>query len=447
MEPVQIITVLIFLVTIGLVITRWIESVVAALVGVIVMVVAGTMTEVQAFQFVDWNVIAILVSIWLIAGYFGKTGIPQYLGDWTLRMSRGNIAVFVTLIGTLSGFVSMFIDNVVVVLMLAPVIFHVRKLYHFEGTGPILFIGLCSNFMGTALLLGDLPPQMLHSVSGIEFVGFIWQFGRPSSFIILTVTYLLVVLFFYFKFRKAFVDVRPIGEKAAHEIAGEKIEHIKDKRFAMIVCGVFLLTIIGMSLRQFLGFKLGFIAFAGALLLVLIFEIFKKPLGIHPPGLEEMLAELDWQAIGFYVSLFALVGGLEHAHILEIVAGWLVPYIQSSLLVGTSLLYWVTAPIVGIVEHDAYILTLLYVIRDLGQTHSINPWPLYWALVWAGTLGSNLTIAGAPALYVALTMGEKEDGKKWSLGQFLSYSVPYVLLSLVICYILMVLIWVLPFMK
>ena len=53
----------------------------------------------------------------------------------------------------------------------------------------------------------------------------------------------------------------------------------------------------------------------------------------------------------------------------------------------------------------------------------------------------------APALYVALTMGEKEDGKKWSLGQFLSYSVPYVLLSLVICYILMALIWVLPFMK
>jgi Na+/H+ antiporter NhaD/arsenite permease-like protein len=89
----------------------------------------------------------------------------------------------------------------------------------------------------------------------------------------------------------------------------------------------------------------------------------------------------------------------------------------------------------------------LYVIRDLGQTHSINPWPLYWGLVWAGTLGSNLTIAGAPALYVALTMGEKEDGKKWSLGQFLSYSVPYVLLSLVKCYILMVLIWVLPFMK
>ena len=85
---------------------------------------------------------------------------------------------------------------------------------------------------------------------------------------------------------------------------------------------------------------------------------------------------------------------------------------------------------VGVVEHDAFILTLLYVIRDLGDSHGVDPWPLYWGLVWAGTLGSNLTIAGAPALYVALTMGEKEDGRNWSLKEFLSYSVPYVMISL-----------------
>jgi hypothetical protein len=41
--------------------------------------------------------------------------------------------------------------------------------------------GFSANFMGTALLLGDLPPQMLHSVAGAEFFDFIWQFGRPSS--------------------------------------------------------------------------------------------------------------------------------------------------------------------------------------------------------------------------------------------------------------------------
>jgi Na+/H+ antiporter NhaD/arsenite permease-like protein len=55
--------------------------------------------------------------------------------------------------------------------------------------------------MATALLLGGLPPQMLHSVSGVEFFGFIWHSGRPSSLLILTMTYLVVVAFFYVKFR------------------------------------------------------------------------------------------------------------------------------------------------------------------------------------------------------------------------------------------------------
>jgi Na+/H+ antiporter NhaD/arsenite permease-like protein len=200
-------------------------------------------------------------------------------------------------------------------------------------------------------------------------------------------------------------------------------------------------------MRQFFGVKLGFIAFAGTLLLVLVIEILKKPLNFDVPDLEHMLGEIEWSAIGFYAALFALVGGLEHANLLEIVANWFIPFIKSGLLVGTSVLYWVTAPIVGVVEHDAFILTILYVIRDLGESQGINVWPYYWALVWAGTLGSNLTIAGAPALYVALTMGEKEDGEKFSLKEFFSYTVPYVVSSLVLCYILLVLVWVLPFTR
>ncbi len=447
MEPTQIITALIFIVTIVLVITRKIDPVVSALLGVVFMISVGSMTEVQAFKFVDWNVLMILISVWLIAGYFGKTGIPEYLGDRTLHISKGNIPLFVTLIGMLAGFVSMFIDNVVVVLMLAPIIFHIRKLYGFKATGPILFIGLSSNFMGTALLLGDLPPQMLHSVSGVEFLGFIWHSGRPSSFIILTVVYLLVCLVFYFKFKKSSLALCTLDEEAAHEAAGETMVHIKDKRFAFVVVAGFILTIIGMSMRQIFDVKLGFIAFTGTLLLVLVIEILKKPLGFDVPDLEHMLGEIEWSAIAFYAALFALVGGLEHARLLEIVANWFIPFIKSGLLVGTSVLYWVTAPIVGVVEHDAFILTLLYVIRDLGQSQGINVWPYYWGLVWAGTLGSNLTIAGAPALYVALSMGEKEDGEKLSLKEFFSYTVPYVVISLVLTYILMVLIWVLPFTR
>jgi len=444
MELLQIIASIIFLGSIILVITGWIDSVIAAMLGIIAMILFGVMSEVQAFQFVDWNVILILLSIWIISGYFGKSGVPDLLAAIALKVSKGNVAIFVTSVGMLAGFVSMFIDNVVVVLMFAPVIFHACRRYNFAAFGPVLFVGLCANFMGTAMLLGDLPPQMLHSVSGIEFGGFLWHSGRPSSFFILLISYIITVAFFYWKFSKTYRGVTMDLSVMEEE---KPLDHIKDKPFAIIVCVVFLLTILAMAFRPIFGYPLGFIALWGAITLILFFEIFKKSFTLEMPNVEQILSELDWRAIFFYVSLFALVGGLEHSGVIKLIANWITPLIQKSLVAGSSLLFWVTAPIVGIVEHDAYILTMLYVVRDLGAMQGINPWPLYWCLLWAGTLGSNLTIAGAPALFVAKNMGEKEDQRKVTLKEFFGYTLPYVIISLIFCYIPAMLIWVFPFAK
>jgi len=446
-EPIQIVAGVIFLASVVALITGIIDSVIAALLGVFLMVITQVMTEVDAFKFVDWNVICILLGIWVIAGYFGKTGIPEYLSSKILRISRGNVAIFVTLLGTLAGFISMFVDNVVVVLMMAPIVFTVTRQIKFPAFPAVLFVGLCANFMGTALLLGDLPPQMLHSVSGIEFSGFIWHSGRPASFPILTLTYLCVVAIFFFRFIKVY-GPKAMPSGPAVDTTSRRLDHfVKDRVFTFTVLSFFLATIVAMSLRKVLGWHLGFIALMGATLLILTLEVLHKRQKLSNPSFEEILAEMDWRAIFFYVSLFALVGGLEKAGIIKALADWLVPYIKGNLLAGFSLLYWATVPIVGLVEHDAYILTFLYVIRDLGTYHGINPWPLWWGLLWAGTLGSNLTIAGAPALFVALNCSQKEDACKINLKEFLSYSVPYVLSSTVICFILALLVWVLPYIN
>lgn len=441
MDPLMIYAIIVFCVSIALVITGIIDTVVAAFLGVTAMIALGVMTDTDAFKVVDWNVIFILIGIWVIATYLGKTGLPEYLAAKLLVLSRGSVPLFITLIGAAAGFVSLLVDNVVVVLMFAPVLFAVSRRYQFKAYGAVLFIGLCSNFMGTALLLGDLPPQLLHSVTGIEFGGFLWHSGRPSSFFVLTATYAVVVGVFYWIFARKFqgqqMDFNPDEENPA--------EHIKSPLFAGIVCLAFVGTVGGMAIRPVFGVHLGMITLCGAALLVLMLEIFKKK--FQAPSFEEILAELDWRAVMFYVALFALVGGLEKGGVIEAVAHWLVPFIQSSLLVGTTVMFWVSAAICGIVEHDAYILTLLYVIRDLAaQSPNIEPWPLYWALLWAGTLGSNLTIAGAPALFVAVNLGEKEDQRKVPLKEFFSYTVIYVLVSLVVCFVITVLLWVLPFM-
>jgi Na+/H+ antiporter NhaD/arsenite permease-like protein len=432
----------VFVVTIIVVIAGWIDSTAAALLGVAVMIWLGVMSEDDAFKIVDWNVMAILVSIWTIAGYFGKSGVPEWLSVKALQLSGGNPGLVVVLLSALAGFVSMVVDNVVVILMFAPVAIPIARHLGLPVTPLILMIGFSANFMGSAMLLGDLPPQMMHSVSGAEFGDFIWHQGRPSSFPILTVTFLITLgIMYWMTFRKFKATVGTAGPDGKSHMPDARIP---DRLFAGIVLGMFALTIVAMAFREVLNVKLGFIAMTGALLLVLILELMGDRL--KKPSFEDIVQGLDWRAVFFYIALFALVGGLEKTGILEKLAHALQPIFKENLALGATLLYWVTIPIVGIVEHDAYILTFLYTIRDMGQ-QGVNPWPLWWMLLWSGTLGSNLTIAGAPALYVANNIAEREEGRKIPLGEFLRWSVVFTLISSAICYVFGMLIWVLPFVK
>ncbi len=88
MEPMQWLTLIVFGLTILAVITNVIDSTLAALLGVALMCWLGIMTEKDAFNYVDWNVMAILVGIWIIAGYFGKTGVPSWLSIQALKALR-----------------------------------------------------------------------------------------------------------------------------------------------------------------------------------------------------------------------------------------------------------------------------------------------------------------------------------------------------------------------
>jgi len=434
----QWLTLAIFAITILIVVSNVIDSTLVGMIGVAVMIWFGVMSEDDAFKYVDWNVMAILVSIWLIAGYFGKSGVPSWLSVQALRLSGGRPGYLVMILTFLAGVISMFVDNVVTILMMAPVALPLARAMKIPAVPVILMIGFGANFMGTALIIGDLPPQMLHSVAGAEFFDFIWQFGRPSSFPILMATFFLTLAGMYlygFRGRQRVADIGSLGIDA----------RIPNPLFATVVVVWFLGTVIAMSMREHIGVKLGFIALTGALSLVLVLHFLGDKVK-EAPSFEEMVQELDWRAIFFYIALFALVGGLEKAHILDKLAEAMKPVFAESYALGATLLYWATVPIVGLVEHDAYILTFLYTIKGMGEA-GIEPWPLYWMLLWSGTLGSNLTVAGAPALYVALTLAEKEEGRKVSLREFLAWSIPFTLLCSLICYVLGMLIWVLPYVK
>ncbi|MEB3773136.1 MAG: permease [Desulfurococcales archaeon] len=438
------IALLIFAVTITLVIWGIIDRSLVALIGALALGFTGVLSLEQAVHYVDWDVISILLGMWILAEYLSGAGLSDLIVSWASRKSNDYLKFLFT-VAIISGFLSLFVDNVLIVVLFGGIIAESSRKAGLDPLLPVLLVSLNANFMGTALLLGDLPPQLLHSVAGAEFNDFIWMNGKPSSFPLLTITYLVLnaILYTWMKNR-----MNHVSGLALQGISVERSVRDSNKSLQLKVSIlIFVLTIIGMAYRReissLLGFdvKLGEIALLGGLFMAAVAEVFRVT-GREMDSFENVLGRIEWSALLFYISLFILVGGLVETGFIDEAARKMISLTTGhGTLYAYSILYWFTGLSASVIEHDALILSLFNIIKDLATATGINPWPLYWSVAWSGTLGSNATMAGAPAIFVGVTIASRVSGRKYGGFDILKYTIPYAVLSLLIQYLISIVFW------
>ncbi len=426
---VELAAVAVFVVAVAFIVARWVDEVSVALLAVVAMVVLTSYTPEEAFHYIDWNVIAILFGMWVITGYMIEGGVAETILRAVASRTRG-YRRFILVLAATAGFVSILVDNVLVIILFGSLAVEAARRAGANPVLAVLLVGFSANFMGTALLMGDLPPQLLHSVAGAEFVDFIWSRGRPSSFILLTITFAVTLGVYY----KLFVSREPDNSPGVAEGGGG------ERRLLLVVSTAFFAaTVLGMAVRPLLGVPLGFITVAGASALAVTVEVMRRA-GLPVVSFEDALSHVEWRALLFYAGLFSLVGGLEATGALEEAARAMLPYISGGGFEAYTVAYWVVAGLSTIVEHDALLLTFLYIVRDAATVTGFDAWPLYWAMAWSATLASNATTAAAPALYVAVSIAE-EKGYRVTAREFLRYSIPFVLVSLAVHYLVTLPVW------
>jgi len=242
MDTMTILALAIFAVTIVIVITGWIDSTPPRCWRA-VMIWLGLMNEDDAFKIVDWNVMAILVSIWTIAGYFGKSGIPEWLSVKPRALARQRRHAHRHPVDALR-LVSMVVDNVVVISCSRGG--HPLAATWSPLTPLVLMIGFSANFMGSAMLLGDCAADDAQRL-GAEFFDFIWSRQTqllPDPLVTFTLT-LALMYCSSSQVRRRLEGVPAAGRDGRNEDPGQA--------FATIVMVGFIGTIVAMSMREHLA--------------------------------------------------------------------------------------------------------------------------------------------------------------------------------------------------
>lgn len=401
---------IIFIIAYVIIVTDKIDRVVVALGGGVVMVLARLLEQKNAFEAIDYDTLGLLISMMVIVFITRRTGVFEYVSIKMVKLAKAEPWKILVLLSVITAVASAFLDNVTTILLILPVTIDVCKELRLKYIPFIISQIFASNIGGTATLIGDPPNIMIGTKAGLGFMDFLYN-AAPATVPMLAVS----ILAFLFIFRK---DLHTRPEYKKKIMLMNENEAIRDKKLMVKSLLVLGLTILGFMLHGTLRYESSTVAIAGAVLLLLLS-------GIKP---EKVLKEVEWKTIFFFAGLFMLVGGIEHAGVLEYIARGIYAFSGNNMLLLGMAILWMSAIVSAFVDNIPFTATMIPLIRDIGALGGMSLGPLWWALSLGACLGGNGTIIGASANVIASGIAE-ENGHKITFAAYFKVCFPLMLLT------------------
>jgi Na+/H+ antiporter NhaD/arsenite permease-like protein len=401
----------IFLITYALIVSERFHRTISALLGGIAMILFGILPQAQAFHSVDWNVIFLLAAMMIIANVLKETGLFQWIALQAVRLGKGDPFRVLVILSVVTAFTSAFLDNVTIVVLVAPVTLFVASNLRVNPVPYLIAEILASNIGGMATLVGDPPNILIGSAAGIDFLSFIANLG-PISLIILIVFVGLSRLLFYKNLE--------VGSGTSIDIeALDKSTIITNPDLLRKSLVVMVGVIVGFLAHGALHLEPATIALTGATILMLW--------GRGDP--EHLLRDVEWTTLFFFIGLFITVEAIVEVGIIENIAQSALRLTGGSLPLTSMLLIWFSAIASGIVDNIPYTATIIPIVQNLSQVMPAEP--LWWSLALGACLGGNFTLVGAAANVVVANLAEK-SGHPISFALFLRYGAITTVVSLIL---------------
>lgn len=362
--------------------------------------------------FVNWNVLLIYIGSMTIAALFIYSAVPARIADALVEISP-NTGVAIVLILAMTGIISIFVENVATVLVMAPIALALSRKLRFDPTRFLIGLAVMSNLEGTATLVGDPPSMIFASYAGFTFNDFFVHNGRMSVFFILQIGMLAGCVFFYLYFMRE-------KEKASVERTAV-ISVTPAVLLVLMIAGLAAISFLRVEFPYSSGLYVAALGAAG----VLWYRFAQKKTGGETA---DLVRNLDWETIFFLTGIFIVVGFVSETGLLQEFSEFLARITGKSVAAGFFLIIAVSVVISGFVDNVPYIIVMLPVAHDLALALSAEPELYMFALLVGSCLGGNLTPFGASANVVATGILKKE-GHPVNFGGWLKVGAPFTVLT------------------
>ena len=277
-----------------------INKAVAALLGVMILIVARAVSEHQAVEFIDFETIMLLLGMMSIVAILRKSGFFQIVSVRIAELTKGSPLKILILFSIVTAVLSAFLDNVTTVLIIVPIVIELTAGMGLDPKMYVISQAIISNIGGTATLIGDPPNIIIGSKVGLTFNQFMINLTLP---VIICFGGALVYLWASNREKFNPIDtnlsklfsVQLLLEKIRHNFLDTRIDKIFLTK-GLVCLGLAILLFVTQTVTKL---SPGVVAMLMAMVLFLISRI----------NVEEMLEEIEWSTLLFFHRLVHPGGG------------------------------------------------------------------------------------------------------------------------------------------
>jgi Na+/H+ antiporter NhaD/arsenite permease-like protein len=415
----------IFLATVLGTLMFWKFRVAIAFVGLVLLLITQTVDLTTAIKFMNLHVILFLVGMMVIVGLLRQCGFFRWLLVKVLRLSRFEPHWLMILILFLAAVMAALVDEVTSILLTAALVFELCDHFGVNPVKYVIAVVLATNIGSSWTVLGNPIGILIAFESGLSFEDFV-RFALPVGLISLFVLMIIALVWF----RKDFPELRDrykrelarggIRDQAAD--AGVRFlaewAEIKNRKLfigsVVIFVAVVISLVIDHRLELWFGLEANTLLFATPILGAGIIMLWRRG-----EAREYIQRDVDWWTLVFFMFLFAQAGCLQYVGLTDRIADVILNMNGGGVNIHLPVIFmlWVSGFLSGIADNVVVVAGLAPVAHTLSAGLSTSaPW---WALLFGGCYGGNMTMIGSTANIVALGMLETKTGHLIKFGYWL----------------------------
>ncbi len=427
-----LLSVLTFLSVIILIMMEWVHLTIVALLGALLLIFSNIMTMQEAVDYIgnSYGTLGLFFGVMVLIRAFEPTKIFDYLATQIVILAKGEGKRLLVGIVAIVTPICAVLPNATTVMLLAPLIPPMAQELGLNFVPLLILMVLVANSAGLLTLVGDPATFIVGDAVNISFIDYLLRLSLGG-----VIAVAIVIATLPFLFRKIWNTKLENLEELPHP----QINHPRVLALgAVIVAFVLVFFVIGESLPT--PISPAAVALLGAALALLLSHNSKID------SVNNILRDVDWSTLIFFMSIFVLIGGLEKTGVINGLSGILAVILGKNIVLGSLVLLFFVGILSSLIPNIPLVVGMVPLLKQYIVTVGLAPaevlaqdfqgqfppevLPLFYAMMFGATLGGNGTLVGASSNIVAAGVAE-QHGRRISFKTFLHYGIPVMLLQLV----------------